>query len=91
MKARFTRRTLLKNATLGGVGLILLKDSRSARSYGANSKVNVALVGVSGRGSWFSDTMPKLANIVAMCDVNDRRAEPYYQAIPQARKYHDFR
>lgn len=82
MTARFTRRTLLKNTTLGGVGLILLKDSRSARTYGANSKVNVAIVGVSGRGSWFSDTMPKLANIVAMCDVNDRRAAPYYKAIP---------
>jgi hypothetical protein len=35
--------------------------------------------------------MPKLANIVAMCDVNDRRAAPYYKAIPQAKKYHDFR
>jgi len=91
MTARLTRRTLLKNTTLGGVGLILLKDSRSARSYAANSKVNLAIVGVSGRGSWFSDTMPKLANIVAMCDVNDRRAAPYYKAIPQARKYHDFR
>jgi len=91
MTARWTRRTLLKNTTLAGAGLILLKDSHSARTYGANSRVNVALVGVSGRGSWFSNTMPKLANIVAICDVNDRRAEPYYQAIPQAKKYHDFR
>ncbi len=91
MTARLTRRTLLRNTTLGGVGLILLKDSRSARTYGANSKVNLAIVGVSGRGSWFSNTMPKLANIVAMCDVNDRRAEPYYKAVPEAKKYHDFR
>jgi predicted dehydrogenase len=91
MAARGGRRTFLKSTTLGGVGLILLKDSRSARTYGANSKVNVAIVGVSGRGSWFSGTMPKLANIVAMCDVNDRRAEPYYNAVPEAKKYHDFR
>jgi hypothetical protein len=26
-----------------------------------------------------------------MCDVNDRRAAPYFKALPQAKKYHDFR
>ncbi|MBM4027960.1 MAG: Gfo/Idh/MocA family oxidoreductase [Planctomycetes bacterium] len=91
MTARITRRTLLKDTTVGTVGLVLLKDSRSARTYAANNRVNLALVGVAGRGSWFSDTMPKLANIVAMCDVNDRRAEPYFKAVPEAKKYHDFR
>jgi hypothetical protein len=53
--------------------------------------VNVALVGVAGRGSWFSDTMPKLANVVAMCDVNERKAAPYFKAIPEAKKHFDFR
>ena len=82
MAGQVTRRTFLRNAALGGMGLVLLRDGRSARTYAANEKVNLAIVGVSGRGSWFSDTMPKLANIVAMCDVNDRRAAPYYKAIP---------
>ena len=91
MTSRFTRRALLKNATLGGAGLILLKDGRSARCYAANERVNLGIVGVSGRGSWFSNTMPKLANVVAMCDVNDRRAAPYFEAVPQAKTYHDFR
>ncbi len=86
-----TRRAMLRGAAAGGVGLVLLGDSRSARTYAANAKVNVAIVGVSGRGSWFSDTMPKLCNVVAMCDVNDRRAAPYYKAVPQAKTFHDFR
>jgi hypothetical protein len=91
MATNLTRRALLKQATLGGAGLVLLENNWSARTYAANEKVNVGIVGVSGRGSWFSDTMPKLCNIVAMCDVNDRRAGPYYKAVPQAKTFHDFR
>lgn len=91
MAGQVTRRTFLKDTALGGMGLVLLKDGRSARAYPANEKVNLAIVGVSGRGGWFSDTMPKLANVVAMCDVNDRRAAPYYKAVPQAKTFHDFR
>ncbi len=91
MAAPMTRRSVLRGAALSGAGLILLGNSRSARSYTANERVSLAIVGVSGRGSWFSDTMPKLCNVVAMCDVNDRRAAPYYEAIPQAKRFHDFR
>lgn len=91
MTTRMTRRRLLRDAALGGGGLILLGDSRSARTYAANERMNVAVVGVSGRGSWFSKTMPGLSNVVAMCDVNDRRAGPYFEEAPKARKFHDFR
>jgi len=91
MTTQITRRTLLTNAAAGGMGLVLLKNSRSAWGYDANGKVNMALVGVAGRGSWFSDTMPKLSNVVAICDVNERKAGPYFKAIPEAKKYYDFR
>lgn len=88
---RTNRRTFLKDTVLGGTGLLVLGNSRSAWSYSANERVNVALVGVSGRGHWFVQTMPKLSNVVAMCDVNDRRAAEWYRRIPQAKKFHDFR
>lgn len=91
MAGQFARRTFLRRSTCGVIGLVILKNSRSVWSYEANEKVNVAIVGVAGRGSWFSNTMPKLANIVAMCDVNDRRAAPYFKEVPQAKTYHDFR
>jgi len=91
MATPITRRNFLGSLAAGGTVFILLGNSRSARTYAANERVNLAIVGVSGRGSWFSETMPKLANVVAMCDVNERRAAPYYKAIPQARTFHDFR
>jgi hypothetical protein len=72
--------------------LLTLKESRSARSYQANAKLNIALIGVGGRGRWFVDTIPKLGtNVVAMCDVNKRKASLSFEEIPTAKKYFDFR
>ncbi len=85
------RRAFIRTAAAGTAGLLILKDSRSVRGAPANEKLDVALVGVGGRGRWFVDTMPKLANVVAMCDVNDQRAGDAYQRVPQARKFYDFR
>ena len=51
--SRQTRRGFLRDAALGGAGLVILSDSRSARAYAANDKLNVALIGVGGRGKWY--------------------------------------
>lgn len=86
-----TRRRFLRNGSLAGGGLLLLPSSRSVWSTPANDKLNIAIVGAGGRGRWFVDTMPKLANVVALCDVNDEKAGDAYQKIPKARKFYDFR
>ena len=91
MMPRKTRRDFLRGAALGGAGLVVLANSRSARAYAANEKVNVALIGVGGRGKWYADVMPKQANVVALCDANDSKAQAAYQALPQVPKFHDFR
>lgn len=89
--ARQTRRAFLRSAATIGAGLVILRNSRSAYAYAANEKVNVALVGVGGRGKWYADVMPKQANVVALCDVNDSKAQAAYQALPNCAKYHDYR
>lgn len=92
MKFSNDRRTFLKNGALAGLGLPILKTSRLAYSYQANEKLNVALIGVGGRGSWFVGTIPKLgANIIAMCDVNERKAGSSFEEIPVAKNFFDFR
>lgn len=92
MKSLLNRRAFLRNTALGGAGLLILQNSLSARSYQANEKLNVALIGVGGRGRWFVGTMPKLdTNVVAMCDVNERKASISFEEIPEAKKYFDFR
>ncbi|MHC4749612.1 MAG: Gfo/Idh/MocA family protein [Planctomycetota bacterium] len=92
MSSGVNRRLFLRNTVFASLGMLILRNSRSAYSYEANEKLNVALIGVGGRGRWFVGTIPKLGtNVVAMCDVNDRKAELSFKEIPQARKFHDFR
>ena len=92
MKLRINRRTLLHNSALGGLGLLFMKNSRAAFSYEANEKLNIALIGVGGRGSWFVGAIPRVGgNVVAMCDVNERKASGSFKELPKAKKYFDFR
>lgn len=92
MNSLLNRRAFLKNTALGGTGLLILNGSSLTRSYQANDKLNVALIGVGGRGRWFVDTMPNLnTNVVAMCDVNERKASLSFEEIPEAKKYFDYR
>ena len=94
MKRQMTRRSFLTRAAAGaaGGGLVILRDSPSARAYVANEKLNVALIGVGGRGSWFVETIPRIGeNVVAMCDVNEQRAADSFAKLPDVAKYRDFR
>ena len=74
MSQRITRRRAMKDMALAGAGL-WLADQASAQqdSSSPNEKLNVALVGSGGRGA-SNLTGLKSENIVALCDVDDRRA-----------------
>ncbi|MEP6538628.1 MAG: Gfo/Idh/MocA family oxidoreductase [Bryobacteraceae bacterium] len=63
------RRTFLQTATLGAVA--------SLRAIGANDKVNVAVIGLGGRGRNHMTEYAKLpeANIGALCDVDQAALE----------------
>ncbi len=92
MPAQLHRRRFLKAAGAAGAAALVLNDSRAARAYYANEKLDVALVGVGGRGRWFVDTMPRIGeNVVAMCDVNGHRAAESFKKLPRVPKYRDFR
>ncbi|NOX54713.1 MAG: Gfo/Idh/MocA family oxidoreductase [Planctomycetes bacterium] len=93
---RVTRRSFLVR-TVSAAGPLLLTEGLSSRTYAANEKLNIALVGVGGRGRWFVRIIPELLipelreNVVAMCDVNERRAAESFQRLPNVPKFHDFR
>jgi hypothetical protein len=70
---------------------VILSNSQSARAYAANDKLNIALIGVGGRGKWYVDVIPKQANVVAFCDVNESKAVAAYREHPEVPKFQDFR
>ncbi len=61
-----------------------------ARRQSANDKLNVALIGVWGRGLAFYDTLDR-ENVVALCDVNEARFADALKRFPRAQTYIDWR
>jgi len=90
MSFRDNRRTFLKRSVIGGLGLTVLRDSRSALGYQANEKLNVASIGVGGQGGGNTRSMAG-ENLVALCDADERRAAENFQRFPDAKRFADFR
>ena len=80
------RRQLLKTAA----GITILR-SGTLRGQGAPSnRLNIALVGVWGRGTAHYN-MLREENVVALCDVNERRTQEAHALFPKAKAYADWR
>jgi hypothetical protein len=84
------RREFVKNAALGAAGLLILRNAKSAYSYQANEKLNIACVGVGGHG-WSNLMAVSSENIVALCDVDEQHASQAFNRYPDVPKFADFR
>ena len=91
MRKQLNRRDFLRNAAFSGAGLIILSDSRLVRGTQANEKLNVACIGVGGRGAADVNGVGESENIVALCDVDEKHAAQTFEKYPQAKRYKDFR
>ena len=90
-----SRRSFVKNASALSVGAIILPGFSRHRP---NNKLNLAFIGVGGRSGRnikscvMADENGNTANnVVALCDVSDKRAAKGYEAYPKARRFSDFR
>lgn len=92
MHSRVSRRRFLQRTAVVGAGGLILQQSRSAWSYQANEKLNLALVGLGKRGGYHLGAIPRIGqNLVAVCDVDRRRTAEACQRQPGAASYQDFR
>ncbi len=91
MHTAVSRRRFLTRSALGGASLIILPHSASARSYAANEKVNLAHVGVGGRGGQLLPGFSQQAHSVALCDVNEQKAAKAFGKFEDLPKFKDFR
>ena len=90
MQQRVTRRTFLRNVAVAGSGLVILSNSGSVRGTPANSKLNIAGIGVGGRGAADINGVQD-QNLVALCDVDWKHAGETLKRFPNAKSYSDFR
>ncbi len=92
MNAALNRRRFLAKSTAAGAGLLILPSRRLAFGSEANSKLNIAGIGVGGQGRGSLDAFSSMGhNLVALCDVDTKRAGDIYQKHPAAKSYQDFR
>ena len=92
MSQKFSRRDFVKTAA-AGASLVAAPAVLSAHSQ--NEKLNVAFIGVGGRGGRNVKTMTSYSkvpvNVVALCDVDERWLELQSKEFPNAKVFKDFR
>jgi hypothetical protein len=91
----FTRRQFLRRTVLAA-GAATLAFPYVGQVLGANDRINVACIGVGGKGdSDSSDASSCGGNIVAICDVDDgnldKKASQFANKFPDLKKYKDYR
>jgi predicted dehydrogenase len=88
---KINRRTFVKGTSAAIATSPLLPRFSIAQSSGSpNDKLNIAVVGVGGRG-WGNLQGCSGENIVALCDVSEESAANAFDEYPNARRFKDFR
>lgn len=86
-----SRRRFLTTSTAATAGSFALpRFSIGKPGPSANSRVNLAFIGVGGRGIRNLNGLAH-ENVVAMCDVDDQEAAAAYKQHPKAKRFKDFR
>lgn len=83
------RRSFLGAAAMG-TGYFLCGSVSGRESRSALEKLNVAVIGIGGQGGANLRGVSQ-ENVVALCDVDDKRAGKAYERFPNAKKFYDFR
>lgn len=84
---RLRRREMLGISAAAGLSALALPAIAQDKS--PNEKLSIAGIGVGGQGGWDIGNCAS-EDIVALCDVDDRRCEATVQKFPKAKKYRDF-
>ena len=91
----FTRRYFFYGTLLAGAVPSAGFGSRPSLKFAGykspNEKLNFAAIGSGGQGGGNLMAAAPTENIVALCDVDDRRAAPSFERYPKAPRFRDFR
>jgi predicted dehydrogenase len=90
MKKSIQRRQFLKSTLAAGSGLLILPNGPLLGAGAPSNKLNVALIGVGGRGRAHQGPISS-ENVTALCDVDENNLAKAAQKFPKAKKYIDWR
>jgi predicted dehydrogenase len=84
------RRQFLKSTAAAGIGLVILPGGTLSGANAPSNKLNVALIGAWGRGRAHHGPISS-ENIVALCDVDEKKLAQAAKKFPKAKHYVDWR
>ena len=89
---KVTRRSFVRQTAVGAAAAYIVAPHvlGGPGKTPPSEKLNLAGIGVGGRGDYCINGAAS-ENIVALADVDDRRAAAVYNKFPEARTYRDFR
>lgn len=92
-KSSLTRRHFLRAAGFSVAAFSVVPRHCVAASGDTppSEKLNIAGIGVGGRGADDINGVAKDNNIVALCDVDERHSSPTFKKFPDAKPFQDFR
>lgn len=90
MARTIQRREFLKTTAAVTAGYWISTSAPRARGQSPNEKLNLAVIGIGGQGGTNLRNVAK-QNIVALCDVDEKRGAKGFEQFPNAKRYHDFR
>ena len=88
MTTRPNRRAFIRSAAASSVAVPLVVSSTV---FGANDRLNIAAVGVGGKGRGDIASTSVGQNVVAICDVDERTLSTAEETYPDAKVYTDWR
>lgn len=94
MRHNTNRRDFLKYTAAGSIGFWIAGRASAAdelASTSPNERINVASIGIGGKGDGDSDQCAKHANLIGICDIDDKRLDSKAKRYPKAQKFNDFR
>jgi predicted dehydrogenase len=93
MSGQTNRREFLQAGIAAGFGFWaaggVSADDKKERA--AVERLNIACIGVGGKGSSDTDHAGAVGNVVALCDIDDNHLNSKAEKFPDAKKFNDFR
>ncbi len=93
MSAQTDRRGFLQAGAVAGIGFWVAGSSTAAdkEPAAAVERLNIACIGVGGKGSSDTDNASEIGNVVALCDIDDNTLAAKSKKFPKAKTFNDFR
>jgi len=91
MSHRRNRRDFLKTSAAVGAGFWVSGVSAAEDSKSPNERIRFACIGIEGKGQSDSNDAGKYGDVVAICDIDDKKLDNAEKRFMGAKRYNDFR